>query len=89
LTLRQYHTVKSSVDGSATHFASPWPLQIAGPITECLRPLLPMGDLRLSRRQLERSLQDRWYDTRRVRQETGWQPRVPLLEAVQRTFSVV
>ena len=88
LTLCQYHTVKSSVDGSATRFSSPWPLQIAGPITECLRPLLPMGDLRLSRHQLERSLQDRWYDTRRIREQTGWQPRVPLVEAVRRTLKL-
>ena len=86
LTLRQYHAVKSSVDGWATRFASPWPLRIAGPITEWLRPLLPMGDLRLSSRQLERSLQDRWYDTRRIREQTGWQPRVALHEAIRRTL---
>ena len=48
--------------------------------------MLPMGDLRLSSRQLERSLQDRWYDTRRIRKQTGWQPRVPLLEAIRRTL---
>ncbi len=85
LTLRQYHAVKSSVDGSATRFVSPWPLHVAGPITELLRPLLPMGDLRLSHRQLERSLQNRWYDTSRIREETGWQPLVSLVESVQRT----
>lgn len=85
LTLRQYHEVKSAVDGSATRFASAWPLRVAGPMTELLRPLLPMGDLRLSRRQLERSLQDRWYDTSRIRRETGWRPRVGLREAVERT----
>ena len=78
LTLGQYHAVKSSMDGTATRFASPWPLEIAGPMTELLRPMLPMGDLRLSRRQLERSLQNRWYDTSRLRRETGWRPRVTL-----------
>jgi nucleoside-diphosphate-sugar epimerase len=44
-----------------------------------------MGDLRLSERQIRRSLQNRWYDTRRIREDTGWRPRVPLQEAVQRT----
>jgi nucleoside-diphosphate-sugar epimerase len=88
LTLRQYHEVKSSVDGTTTSFSSPWPLHVAGPITELLRPMLPMGDLRLSRRQLERSLQNRWYDTRRIREQTGWQPQVSLLEAVERALTV-
>lgn len=87
LTLRHYHELKSSIDSTTTRFSSPWPLQIAGPITELLRPMLPMGDLRLSRRQLERSLQNRWYDTRRIRKQTGWQPRWPLLEAMQRTLN--
>ena len=87
LTLGQYHAVKSSMDGTATRFVSPWPLEIAGPMTELLRPMLPMGDLRLSRRQLERSLQNRWYDTSRLRRETGWRPRVTLAEAVQRTLA--
>jgi nucleoside-diphosphate-sugar epimerase len=85
LTLRLYHDSKRSVDGSTVRFSSPWPLHITGPATELLRPLLPMGDLRLSRRQLQRSLQNRWYDTGLIRKETGWRPRVALLEAIRRT----
>ncbi len=85
LTLRQYHQTKRSVDGTETHFSSAWPIRVAGPLTELLRPVLPMGDLRLSERQIRRSLQNRWYDTRRIREQTGWQPRVPLTDAVQRT----
>ncbi|MGC2109822.1 MAG: NAD-dependent epimerase/dehydratase family protein [Candidatus Korobacteraceae bacterium] len=87
LTLRQYHEVKSSIDGTTTRFSSPWPLHIAGPITELLRPMLPMGDLRLSRRQLERSLQNRWYDTGCIREQTGWQPTIPLTDAILRTVN--
>ncbi len=87
LTLARYHEVKSAADHTSTRFSSPWPLLIAFPITETLRPIVPMGDLRLSRHQLRRNLQDRWYDTRRIRQETGWIPRVSLQEAVQRTLS--
>jgi nucleoside-diphosphate-sugar epimerase len=85
LTLAQYHETKSAVDHSRTRFSSPWPLYAASPILEALRPIVPMGDLRLSRHQLRRSLQNRWYDTRLIREQTGWAPRVGLREAVQRT----
>jgi nucleoside-diphosphate-sugar epimerase len=46
-----------------------------------------MGDTRLSRHQLERALQDRWYDTSKIRRETGWQPRVSLEEAIRRSLT--
>jgi nucleoside-diphosphate-sugar epimerase len=86
LTLARYHALKSSLDHTATRYSSPWPLQLASPILEALRPIVPMGDLRLSKHQLERSLQNRWYDTHRIRQASGWQPRVPLDEAIRRTL---
>ena len=87
LTLGRYHEVRRSVDGSATRFCSAWPMRIASPFAEALRLLLPMGDTRLSQHQLRRAWQNRWYDTHRIREETGWRPRVPLLEAVQRTVN--
>jgi len=85
LTLASYHALKSSIDHTKTRFSSPWPLHLASPIMEALRPILPMGDLRLSKHQLERSLQNRWYDTHRIRQATSWQPRISLDEAIRRT----
>lgn len=85
LTLARYHQLKSAVDHSRTRFSSPWPLYLASPIMEALRPIVPMGDLRLSTHQLRRALQNRWYDTRRIRTQTGWAPRVGLREAVGRT----
>ncbi len=85
LTLAEYHKLKSSIDRTKTRFSSPWPLHLASPIMEALRSIVPMGDLRLSKHQLERSLQNRCYDTHRIRQATGWQPRVPLDEAIRRT----
>jgi nucleoside-diphosphate-sugar epimerase len=88
LTLAQYHQLKRVVDHSRTRFLSPWPLYFASPILEALRPIVPMGDLRLSTHQLRRALQNRWYDTRRIREQTGWAPRVGLREAVQRTINV-
>ncbi|HKD85555.1 MAG TPA: NAD-dependent epimerase/dehydratase family protein [Terriglobales bacterium] len=89
LTLGRYHELKSAIDHSKTRFSSPWPLYAASPITEVLRPIVPMGDLRLSRHQLERALQDRWYDTRRIREAAGWKPRVALGEALKRTADAV
>jgi nucleoside-diphosphate-sugar epimerase len=87
LTLGRYHELKRAADHSSTHFASGWPLYAASPFAEALRPIIPMGDTRLSRHQLERSLQDRRYDTSRIRRETGWTPRVSVDEAIQRTLS--
>jgi nucleoside-diphosphate-sugar epimerase len=86
LTLGRYHDLKRAADRSSTHYASGWPLYVASPFAEALRPIIPMGDTRLSRHQLERSLQDRRYDTSRIFRETGWAPRVSLEEAIQRTL---
>jgi nucleoside-diphosphate-sugar epimerase len=86
LTLGQYNQLKRTADGSTTYFASGWPLYTASPFAEALRGIIPMGDTRLSRHQLQRSLQDRRYDTSRIRRETGWTPRVSLAEGIQRTI---
>lgn len=86
LTLARYHQLKSAADHSSTRFVSAWPLFLASPFTEALRSIVPMGDTRLSRHQLRRALQDRCYDTHRIREETGWRPRVSLEEAIQRTL---
>jgi 2-alkyl-3-oxoalkanoate reductase len=86
LTLGQYNRLKRAADGSTTYFASGWPLYVASPFAEALRGIIPMGDTRLSRHQLQRSLQDRRYDTSRIRRETGWKPSVSLAEGIQRTL---
>ena len=87
LTLGQYNRLKRAADGSTTYFASGWPLYAASPFAEALRGIIPMGDTRLSRHQLQRSLQDRRYDTSRIRRETGWKPRVSLADGIQRTLN--
>ena len=87
LTLARYHEIKRAADHSTTRFSSAWPLYLASPFAEVLRPLISMGDTRLSRHQLRRALQDRRYDTSRIRRETGWRPRVPLEEAIRLTLA--
>jgi 2-alkyl-3-oxoalkanoate reductase len=87
LTLGRYHERKRAADHSKTHFAAGWPLYIASPFAEILRPFIPMGDTRLSTHQLRRALQDRWYDTSRFRQDTGWKPGVGLDEAIRRALT--
>ena len=87
LTLDRYHVLKRLADHSKTRFTSGWPLYVASPFAEVLRPIVPMGDTRLSTHQLERALQDRWYDTSKIRRELNWSPRVGLEEAIRRTLS--
>jgi 2-alkyl-3-oxoalkanoate reductase len=86
LTLARYHQVKCAADHTVTRFYPGWMLYLGSPVTEALRLVVPMGDTRLSNHQLRRSLQDRWYDTRRIREATGWRPRVSLDEAIRRTL---
>lgn len=87
LTLGRYHQVKRAADRSSTHFASGWPLYVASPFAEALRLFVPMGDTRLSRHQLRRSLQDRRYDTSKIRRQTGWAARVGLEESIRKTLA--
>jgi 2-alkyl-3-oxoalkanoate reductase len=87
LTLAKYHEAKTAVDKTVTHFSSGWPVRLAGPFAEIAIRMLPGGgSVRFSKHQLNRALQDRWYDTHRIRQETGWAPKVALKDALYRTW---
>jgi nucleoside-diphosphate-sugar epimerase len=87
LTLAKYHKAKTAVDKTVTHFFPGWPVRLAGPFAELAIRMLPEGgSVRFSKHQLNRALQDRWYDTRRIREETGWAPRVGLKDALYRTW---
>jgi nucleoside-diphosphate-sugar epimerase len=86
LTLAEYHKVRAEVDKTVTHFSPGWPVLLAAPFAEAAIRVLPVGgSTRFSKHQLRRALQDRWYDTRRIREETGWAPKVPLKDALHRT----
>jgi nucleoside-diphosphate-sugar epimerase len=87
LTLAKYHQAKTAVDKTVTHFFPGWPVRLAGPFAEIAIRMLPVGgSVRFSKHQLNRALQDRWYDTRRIREETGWAPKVGLKDALHRTW---
>jgi 2-alkyl-3-oxoalkanoate reductase len=87
LTLAEYHQAKTAVDKTVTHFFPGWPVRLAGPFAEIAIRMLPVGgSVRFSKHQLNRALQDRWYDTHRIRQETGWAPKVALGDALYRTW---
>jgi nucleoside-diphosphate-sugar epimerase len=87
LTLAKYHEAKTAVDKTVTHFSSGWPVRLVGPFAEIAIRMLPVGgSVRFSKHQLNRALQDRWYDTHRILEETGWAPKVPLHDALYRTW---
>ena len=87
LTLAKYHEAKTEVDKTVTHFSPGWPVLLAGPFAEAILRVLPNGgSVRFSKHQLKRALQDRWYDTHRIRAETGWAPKVSLKDALNRTW---
>jgi 2-alkyl-3-oxoalkanoate reductase len=88
LTLRRYHDTKSKVDQTRTRFFPGWPVLAAAPVVDTVMRALPLGGTRLSKHQLKRSLQDRFYDTRRIRQELGWTPKVPLEESIRRSLGM-
>ncbi|HXM08100.1 MAG TPA: hypothetical protein VN936_11570, partial [Candidatus Acidoferrum sp.] len=86
LTLGGYHLVRNEVERSRTVFLSPAPVlasaAVFGPLARAITPAASG----FSTYQLERSLQDRYYDTAKIRRELGWSPRVPLRAALEASF---
>ena len=85
LTLGQYHAARAKVQRTWTMFFPARPVVMAA---TCARPVMRLvlaNTGAFSRRQILRASQDRWYDTRRIRGETGWAPKVPLRDAIERT----
>jgi nucleoside-diphosphate-sugar epimerase len=88
LTLEKYHETKTGRDKTRTLFFPGWPVLLATPFAQVISRVWPSsGSNSLSSHQVKRALQDRWYDTRRIRGEIGWAPKVPLDEAIQRSLS--
>ena len=86
LTLAQYHQTRTEVEKKPALFFPGWPLLLAAPFAQAVMHVLPRGGNGFSQYHLRRALQERWYDTHRIRQETGWTPKVQLREALQLTL---
>jgi nucleoside-diphosphate-sugar epimerase len=87
LTLGQYHAMRAQIDGTRVRFLPGW-LVLAGPtVLNGLTRIVPVGreTAAIWQRQVQRALQNRWYDTSLIRRELGWTPRVSLREAIEKT----
>ena len=90
LTLGQYHAVRQEVEGTPTTFLPGWPLLFAAIAFEILMWLYPAGFGAGNKwRRVQLYLQDRRFDTRRIREETGWAPQVSLRDAIRYTLKGV
>ncbi len=87
LTLRQYHATKAAIDKTRTMFCPGWLVLVGPTLLNGLTRIVPVGGAKAAiwQRQAQRALQDRWYDTRLIRKELGWTPRVSLREAIEKT----
>jgi len=85
LTLGQYHAARENVQKTWTMFFSARPVVMAATCARPVMKLVPSNSGAFSRRQILRASQDRWYDTRRIREHTGWTAKVPLREAIEWT----
>jgi len=87
LTLGQYHAVRQEVEGTPTTFLPGWPLLFAAVAFEILMWLHPTGFGAGNKwRRIRLHLQDRRFDAHRIREETGWAPKVSLKDAIQLTL---
>jgi nucleoside-diphosphate-sugar epimerase len=85
LTLGQYHAARTRITGATTLFWSAQPMVLAATMTHPIARHLPANTDGFSRRQMIRASEDRYYSTRRIREELAWRPKVALEEAIERT----
>jgi nucleoside-diphosphate-sugar epimerase len=86
LTLGQYHAARTSMTKTKTVFWPAQPVVMAATIARPLARLIPVDTGAFSRRQMIRASEDRYYSTRRIRDELNWKPKIALREAVERTL---
>jgi nucleoside-diphosphate-sugar epimerase len=87
LTLGQYHATRQEVEGTPTILLPGWPLLIAAIALEILMWFLTWGGAPGKMwRRIRLHLQDRRFSTLRIREETGWAPRVSLIDAIRHTL---
>lgn len=87
LTNGEYHRTRSEIDGTSAVFIPGWPFRIAAPGIAIVAKSSKGGKLAtFSPHALARALKRVGYDTRAVREELGWKPRVSLREALRLTL---
>jgi 2-alkyl-3-oxoalkanoate reductase len=84
LTLGAYHKALTQVAKTRTVFLPGWPVLVAALGVDALRWL--GWDTGGWPREVRRALQYRHYDSRRIRQEAGWAPKVGLEAAIEQTL---
>lgn len=88
LTSGEYHRVRGEVDGSRAVFVPSFPFRMAAPGVVLLPRKLKSGKLgNFSSHALAGALKSARFDTTAVREQLGWKPRVPLLEAIKASLS--
>jgi nucleoside-diphosphate-sugar epimerase len=90
LTLDAYHKIRAEIEHASTLFFSGWPVLASATVADAARLGLSIGQREgaaFSAYQIRRALQDRWYDSRRIREETGWSPKVSPRVAIERTVA--
>jgi nucleoside-diphosphate-sugar epimerase len=88
LTLGAYHLARNDAERTRTIFLSPGPVLAAAAIFGPLARAVTPAASGFSTYQLERSLQDRPYDTSKIRSALKWSPRVPLRTALEASLPV-
>ncbi len=87
LTKGEYYRVREEIDGIHATFIPGWPFLIAAPGIAIVAKRSGGGKLAtFSPHALARALTSVRYDTRAVREQLGWSPRVSLQEALRLTF---
>ena len=89
VSYENYHRARGQCDGTRAVFVPGWPFRIMAPGIQLLVAVRGGGGklASFSSHALARVLKSVRYDTREVRTGLGWQPRVPLKDALKSSIS--
>lgn len=88
LTAGEYHRIRGEIDGTRAVFVPSFPFRLAAPGIFLVPSRFKSGKLaNFSPHALAGALKSVRYDSRGVREELGWQPRVALREALKASLT--
>lgn len=88
LTSGEYHRIRGELDGTRAMFVPSFPFRMAAPGVVLLPSKLKAGKLgSFSSHALAGALKSVRFDTRTVKEDLGWQPRIGLREAIRASLS--